>query len=137
MGATKLSIKNVSQINADDVRVENFHLVGGLACEFQSHDRLTPGDQVLVKASFKNECFTGEFQESNMPVLIRRRVVPFMTRIRKARKLNNGRVHLQADVINVQKSDWDFFCSKYKDDYRVKSPFELEIEGKRIDFLFL
>lgn len=134
MGATKIKIKNIKEIKADELFVDEFQLKSDQDCTFVINQHVSLGEMVLIKASFKNACEI-EDEEQHDEVLYRRRVVPFVTRVTDATAVPGDR-HFRVDALieNIAGEDRDFFFSKYFELGEGEQPLALELEGKHISF---
>jgi hypothetical protein len=130
MGATKLNIKHVREINTAELTIDEFAMDCDENCTFIVDHEVQPGEVVLIKASFKNACDCGADNEA----LFRRRVIPLLTRVAKADRVNgNGHFRVCSTIENMTEDDRVFFFKKYfEPDDTV--PLELELEGKHIRF---
>jgi len=134
MGATKLNIKHISSINTDDLAVLGFELCDDMKCRFVLNQPIPEGEVVLIKASFKDACEAADVEDEN--VLYRRRVVPFVTRVKKALagKKQKG-VVVSAQIENITEDDRSYFYRKYfAENDTGGNPLEMDIEGKHIIF---
>ncbi|MCB1154280.1 MAG: hypothetical protein H6684_04440 [Deltaproteobacteria bacterium] len=132
MGASKINTRHLKDIQTQDIAVTGFELMEEAACKFLAPDGLTAGDVVLIKASFKNPCENEE--EEDEQILYRRRVVPFVTRIKRVYSpRKSGERRVTASIENITESDKKFFFEKFfAADEEERS--RLDIEGRRIDF---
>jgi len=137
MGTTKLKIKQIAAIKTDDLAVDGFEMNPDMECSYVVNHPVEKGEIVLIKASFKNACETEEETEDEN-VLYRRRVVPFITRVRQAyepeRAKKNRRVRVKAKIERITDEDRRFFLRKYFATTSETDPLNLEMEGKRICF---
>ncbi len=134
MGATKIKIKNIKEIKADELLVDDFELKSDQDCSYIIDHHVSLGEMVLIKASFKNACELDD-EEQRDDVLYRRRVVPFITRVVEASRVpDKGHFRVAAMIENIAGEDRDFFFSKYFELGEGEEPLALELEGKHISF---
>ena len=137
MGATKMNTKSLNGITVNEIAVESFKLLQKEVCKFVAGENLSAGDTILLKASFKNQCEAedGECADGeDARVMYRRRVVPFVTRVRNVIfNEPNGRRLVTADIENITASDRKFFYDKFFS-LNPNDRASLDIEGKRIVF---
>ena len=136
MGATKVNFEDVKAVNARDIQIESFELNKSNKCKIFTHDQVRTGDTILVKASFLNACY-GQDEQGNRDeenVLYRRRVVPFVTKVREIKKIGeNRRKKLMLNIENISQADCNYLYKKMNLG-KAKKGNLLEIEAKKITF---
>lgn len=136
MGATKVNFEDVKAVNTRDIQIESFELNKSNKCKIFTHDIVRKGDTILVKASFLNACF-GQDDEGNLDennVLYRRRVVPFVTKVKDIKRFDEKRrKKLMLDIENISQADCRYLYKKMSLGKAKKGDI-LEIEAKKITF---
>jgi len=130
MGATKINIRHVDKINTEDLAVLGFELRDDNDCCYVVRGPVEKGEIVLIKASFKDLCEGAETEDET--VLYRRRVVPFVTRIKTA-KMQGESMRVSASIERITDEDRAYFFRKYFDSDE-DAQLQLDLEGKRIHF---
>ncbi len=130
MGATKINIRHVDKINTEDLPVLGFELCDDNDCRYVVRGPVEKGEIVLIKASFKDLCEGAETEDET--VLYRRRVVPFVTRIKTA-KMQGESMRVSASIERITDEDRAYFFRKYFDSDE-DAQLQLDLEGKRIHF---
>lgn len=131
MGATKIDIKQIADIRAIDLRVLDFELEEGDACHYVIDHAVHEGEMILIKASFKVGFDPGNNADQG---LVRRRVVPFITRVVEAVPEVGGKYTQVKSVIEkILADDRRFFFKKYFADTDTAA-LDLEFEAKHIRF---
>jgi hypothetical protein len=137
MGATKINTKKSNRIMTNEIAIESFRLLKKEICKFAVGANINAGDVVLCKASFKNPCepdLEDLAEESYSKIMYRRRVVPFLTRVRSVNPdEESGRRFITANIESITPSDKIFFYNKFFANEKEER-LALDIEGKHIIF---
>ncbi len=137
MGATKIIFDDVNSIDTRELIISDIKLKKNLRCKIISKNSVQSGDTILVKASFLDSCIRndqfGNPDQEN--VLYRRRVIPFVCKVKNCQNLkqgNNKMISVDIERINISDSKY-LYKMMGRGSTEIREM--IELEAKKITFI--